>query len=140
VAFGVAVGVAGEGAEFLALPAQGVGGFGVLPRVVAVVVVEGDQAGVCEVVGVVWAGGQSLCLPLQVLQPLCVAPFHNRTLCCVGRWRFPLWGDSARGSRFLHSNSNREGRAADPAYIVGCSLDGKQFRHAHAKVGRERGG
>jgi hypothetical protein len=42
VALGVAVGVAGEGAEFLAAPAQGVGGFGVLPRVAAVVVVEGD--------------------------------------------------------------------------------------------------
>jgi hypothetical protein len=42
VAFGVAVGVAGEGAEFLAAPAQGAGGFGVLPWVAAVVVVEGD--------------------------------------------------------------------------------------------------
>jgi len=42
VAFGVAVGVAGEGAEFLAAPAQGMGGFGVLPRAAAVVVVEGD--------------------------------------------------------------------------------------------------
>jgi hypothetical protein len=44
----------------------------------------------CEVVGVVGAGGQSLCLPLQVLQPLLFAPFHNRTLCCVGHRRFPL--------------------------------------------------
>jgi hypothetical protein len=42
VAFGVAVSVASEGAEFLAAPAQGVGGFGVLPRVAVVVVVEGD--------------------------------------------------------------------------------------------------
>jgi hypothetical protein len=67
VAFGVAVGVAGEGAEFLAAPAQGAGGFGVLPRVAAVVVVEGEQAGVCEVIGVVVAGGQLVRLPLQVV-------------------------------------------------------------------------
>jgi hypothetical protein len=89
VAFGVAVGVAGEGAEFLAAPAQGVGGFGVLPRVAAVVVVEGEQACMGEVVGRLWAGGQSLCLPLQVLQPLRVAPFRERTLRCVGHRRFP---------------------------------------------------
>ena len=42
VALGASVGVAGEGAEFLAAPAQGAGGVGVLPRVAAVVVVEGD--------------------------------------------------------------------------------------------------
>jgi hypothetical protein len=57
VALGVSVGVAGEGAEFLGAPTQGVGGVGVLPRVAAVVVVEGEQAGVGEVVGVVRAGG-----------------------------------------------------------------------------------
>ena len=89
MAFGASVGVAGEGAEFLAAPAQGVGGFGVLPRVAAVVV-EGEQAGMCEVVGVVGAGGQSLCLPLQVMQPLRFAPFRDRTLRCVGHRRFPL--------------------------------------------------
>jgi hypothetical protein len=44
----------------------------------------------CEVVGRVGAGGQSLRLPLQVLQPLRFAPFHNRTLCCVGHRCFPL--------------------------------------------------
>ena len=37
----------------------------------------------------VGAGGQSLCLPLQVLQPLRVAPFRERTLRCVGHRRFP---------------------------------------------------
>jgi hypothetical protein len=42
VALGMTVGVAGEGAEFLAAPAQGVGGVGVLPRVAVVAVVEGD--------------------------------------------------------------------------------------------------
>ena len=42
MALGIAVGVAGEGAKFLAASAQGVGGFGVLPRVAVVVVVEGD--------------------------------------------------------------------------------------------------
>ncbi len=73
---------------------------------------------------------------------------------CAGRWRHQgrrcrggLWGRRGgyggtgagkRGGRFLHSNSNRKGRAAEPAYTVGCSLDGKQFRHAHAKVGREQ--
>jgi multidrug efflux pump subunit AcrA (membrane-fusion protein) len=62
-----AVGVASEGAEFLAAPAQGVGGVGVLPRVAVVVVVEGEQAGVCEVIGVVVAGGQLVRLPLQVV-------------------------------------------------------------------------
>ena len=87
MALGMTVGVAGEGAEFLAAPAQGVGGFGVLPRVAVVVVVEGEQAGVCEVVGVVWAGGESLCLPLEVLQPLRFAPVRTRTLRCVGHGR-----------------------------------------------------
>ena len=87
---GIAVGVAGEGAESLAAPAQGVGRFRVLPRVAAVVVVEGEQAVVCEVVGRLWAGGQSLRLPLQVLQPLRSAPVRNRTLRCVGHRRFPL--------------------------------------------------
>ena len=90
MAFGVAVCVAGEGAEFLAAPAQGVGGFGVLPRVAAVVVVEGDQASMGEVTGRVRAGDQSLRLLLQVLQPLRFAPSCNRTLCCVGHRRFPL--------------------------------------------------
>ena len=42
VALGASVGVAGEGAQFLGAPAQGVGGVGVLPRVAVVVVVEGD--------------------------------------------------------------------------------------------------
>ena len=83
MAFGASVGVAGEGAEFLAAPAQGVGGFGVLPRVAAVVV-EGEQAGMCEVVGVVGAGGKLVLLPLQVVQPLRFAPFRNRALRCVG--------------------------------------------------------
>ena len=53
----MAVGVAGEGADFLAAPAQGVGGFGVLPRVAAVVVVEGEQAAQREVVSRMRAGG-----------------------------------------------------------------------------------
>jgi len=101
VAFGVAVGVAGEGAEFLGAPAQGAGRVRVLPRVVAAVVVEGEEAGVCEVVGVVGAGGQSSCLPLQVLQPLRFAPFRDRTLRCVGHWRFPCRQVSRRGWRFL---------------------------------------
>ena len=101
VAQGIAVGVAGEGAEFLALPAQGAGGFGVLPRVAAVVIVEGEQAGMGEVVSVVWAGGELLRLPLEALQPLRVAPVRNRTLRCVGHRRFPLWQGSKRGSQFL---------------------------------------
>jgi len=42
MALDIAVGVASEGAQFLGAPAQGVGGFEVLPRVAAVVVVEGD--------------------------------------------------------------------------------------------------
>jgi hypothetical protein len=67
VALGVAVGVASEGADFLVAPAQGAGGVGVLPRVAVVVVVEGEQAGVCEVIGVVVAGGQLVRLPLQVV-------------------------------------------------------------------------
>ena len=67
MALGVSVGVAGEGAEFLAAPAQGAGGFGVLPRVAVVVVVESEQADIREVVGVVVAGGQLVRLPLQVV-------------------------------------------------------------------------
>jgi len=84
VAFGVAVGVAGEGAEFLAALAQGVGGFGMLPRVAVVVVVEGEQAGMGEVVGRLWAGGELLRLLLEALQPLRFTPVRNRTLRCVG--------------------------------------------------------
>ena len=91
VALDIAVGVAGEGA----------GGFGVLPRVAAVVIVEGEQAGMGEVVSVVWAGGELLRLPLEALQPLRVAPVRNRTLRCVGHRRFPLWQGSKRGSQFL---------------------------------------
>jgi len=79
----VAVGVAGKGAEFLVAPVQGVGGLGVLPRVV-VVVVKHEEAVVCEVVGVVRAGGQVLCLLLQVVQPLRFAPFRDGALRRVG--------------------------------------------------------
>jgi hypothetical protein len=121
VAFGVAVGVAGEGAEFLAAPAQGVGGFGVLPRVAVVVVVEGEQAGVCEVVGVVEAGGQSLCLPLQVLQPLRFAPFRERTLRCVGHWRFPCRQVSRQERQLLLVSSGNRRSARDcprPSAVV----------------------
>ena len=78
------MGVAGEGAEFLAALAQGVGGFGMLPRVAVVVVVEGEQAGMGEVVGRLWAGGELLRLLLEALQPLRFTPVRNRTLRCVG--------------------------------------------------------
>jgi hypothetical protein len=44
----------------------------------------------CEVVGRVGASGQSLCLPLQVVQPLRFAPFRERTLRWVGHRCFPL--------------------------------------------------
>jgi hypothetical protein len=68
-----------------------------------------------EIVGRVGAGGQSLRLPLQVLQPLRFAPFRDRTLRCVGHWRFPCRQVSRRGWRFLlvSRRIDRDSRAID---------------------------
>ena len=126
MAFGVAVGVAGRGAEFLAAPAQGVGRVRVLPRVAAVLVVKGVQAGVCEVVDRMRAGGQSLRLPLQ--QPLRFAPFRDGTLRCVGHRRFPLKAVSKRRRRFLQT-SRKSGSAKDclrPRYRYSSQRSGRR--------------
>jgi len=140
VAFGVAVGVAGEGAEFLAALAQGVGGFGMLPRVAVVVVVEGEQAGMGEVVGRLWAGGELLRLLLQVLQPLRFTPVRNRTLRCVGhRYISPCEeiqhevADSCRATAI-----EQEGTVILPARLA--LLHREQVSHTDSEIGRKRRG
>jgi len=68
-----------------------------------------------EVVGRVGAGGESLRLLLEALQPLRVAPFRERTLRCVGHRRFPCRQVSRRGWRFLlvSRRIDRDSRAID---------------------------
>ena len=69
----------------------------------------------CEVVGVVVAGGEPLRLLLEALQPLRVAPFRERTLRCVGHWRFPCKQVSGYGNRLLlvSRRIDRDSRAID---------------------------
>ena len=54
-----------------------------LPRVAAEAVVEGKEAGVGEVSGVVGAGGKLARQLAQLGQPVGLTPFSDRTLRCI---------------------------------------------------------